>query len=135
MKAEIYARGPIACGVNAEPLLDYKGGIIDRHSRKKNEINHVISIVGWGYDSATKKQHWIARNSWGEYWGELGYFRIALGKNQLAIEKSCGWATPKTWTELNLPCFEDGSNCQTRTSSYVDPSVASPWYMESNAIM
>ena len=28
MKAEIYARGPIACGINAEPLVDYVGGVI-----------------------------------------------------------------------------------------------------------
>jgi hypothetical protein len=29
--AEIYARGPIACGVNANagPLVDYNGGIVD----------------------------------------------------------------------------------------------------------
>lgn len=29
MKAEIFARGPIAIGVNAEPMIDYNGGVLD----------------------------------------------------------------------------------------------------------
>lgn len=29
MKAEIYKRGPIAIGINAEPILNYAGGIYD----------------------------------------------------------------------------------------------------------
>jgi cathepsin X len=28
IQAEIYARGPVAAGVNAEPLVEYKGGIV-----------------------------------------------------------------------------------------------------------
>ncbi len=29
MMAEIYHRGPIACALNAEPILDYPGGVFD----------------------------------------------------------------------------------------------------------
>eukprot|EP01004_Peranema_trichophorum_P005313 NODE_4176_length_1213_cov_212.026606_g3678_i0.p1 GENE.NODE_4176_length_1213_cov_212.026606_g3678_i0~~NODE_4176_length_1213_cov_212.026606_g3678_i0.p1 ORF type:complete len:326 (+),score=63.87 NODE_4176_length_1213_cov_212.026606_g3678_i0:62-1039(+) len=120
MKAEIYARGPIACGVNAAAILNYKGGVFDDPSAG-TDIDHIISIVGWGLDSATNKEYWIVRNSWGQYWGELGYFRAVLGGNQLGLESDCAWATPKSWTEVNFPCFEDGSNCL-NASSYVDPS-------------
>ena len=28
IKAEIFARGPVAAGINAEPILDYSGGIV-----------------------------------------------------------------------------------------------------------
>ena len=73
--------------------------------------DHIISIVGWGYDQSLKKQYWNVRNSWGEYWGELGYIRVVLGDNQLGLEADCAWAKPGTWTEYNLPCNEDGSNC------------------------
>ena len=120
MMAEIYRRGPIACGVDATPLHKYNGGIFDDKSDKGT--NHIISVVGWGVDKDSGKKFWIVRNSWGEYWGELGYFRIVRGENQLDIESSCSWATPGQWTEHNFACWEDGSNCQPKTVSYRDPS-------------
>ena len=57
-------------------------------------IDHIISIVGWGYDKDSDKQYWIIRNSWGEYWGERGFMRLVAGENQLGTEKSCAWAIP-----------------------------------------
>lgn len=107
--AEIYERGSIACGVDADYLDNYEGGIIDDVVGK--EINHVISIVGWGEDSKTGKPYWLVRNSWGEYWGEMGYFRAVRGKNMLMLEEDCAWAVPKTWSNNNFPCHEDGGNC------------------------
>lgn len=110
MKAEIIKNGPIACGINANAILKYEGGILDVPNESK-EIDHIISIVGWGYSDKLQKQYWIVRNSWGEYWGELGYVRVVLGDNQLGLEADCAWAIPNTWTELNKPCYEDGENC------------------------
>jgi cathepsin X len=107
---EIYERGPIACGINADAILDYKGGILDLPNESK-EVDHIISIVGWGYDDSSGKQYWVVRNSWGEYWGEMGFVRVVLGDNQLGLESNCAWAVPGSWTEVNLPCDEDGSNC------------------------
>ena len=110
MKHEIFKNGPIACGINANAILKYKGGILDLPDISK-EIDHIISIVGWGYDLFTNKQYWIIRNSWGEYWGELGFVRVVLGENQLGLEADCAWAIPDRWTDLNKPCDEDGENC------------------------
>merc|ERR1719410_2353185 len=113
IKSEIYARGPVAAGVNANEILEYMGGIINMPYKSK-EIDHIVSIVGWGTDENTNTQYWIVRNSWGEYWGERGFFRIVLGSNQLGIEGTCSWANPSIWTESNTACFEDGSNCVRR---------------------
>jgi len=110
MMAEIYKNGPIACGINAEGIVDYAGGVLDV-PRTLKMINHIISIVGWGYDATIDKQYWIIRNSWGSYWGELGFMKLVLGENQLGIEKTCAFAMPGNWTINNVPCFEDGSNC------------------------
>jgi hypothetical protein len=58
----------------------------------------------------------------GEYWGESGYARIERGVNMLAIESSCAWATPASFTTTNTPCYEGGSNCIT-TQLVQDPAT------------
>ena len=62
------------------------------------------------------------RNSWGEYWGEMGFFRIVRGKKALGIEDECSWANPASWTTHNQGCYEDGSNC-VAAAAYVDPAA------------
>jgi cathepsin X len=87
IKAEIYARGPVAASINANPLLTYAGGIVDDTTPWHMMPDHIVSIVGWGTDGETGRQYWICRNSWGEYWGEnMGFFRILMGHNSLGIE-------------------------------------------------
>lgn len=61
MMNEIYARGPISCGVHSEPLESYTGGILN--TTATGEIDHEISVVGWGVENGVK--YWIVRNSWG----------------------------------------------------------------------
>jgi cathepsin X len=108
--AEIYARGPVAATINAEPIVKYSGGVFSDKKADRN-TNHIVSIVGWGMDEETGKKHWIIRNSWGHYWGEMGYVRVEMGHNILGIEGEVAWATPGSWTEVNFPCDEDGANC------------------------
>lgn len=127
IKAEIYARGPVATGVNAEPIVAYEGGIVTDTNWLHMMINHIVSIVGWGKDEETEEEYWIVRNSWGQYWGEMGYFRIIMGKNSLGIESEVAWASLKSFTVQNFPCNEDGSNCHLDGSGmkalhYKDPS-------------
>ena len=136
IKAEIYARGPVAATINADPLRDYAGGIIDDDTASTSP-DHIISIVGFGKDPDTGKEFWIIRNSWGEYWGEMGFARVAAGKNMLGVEGDVAWATPGSFTVENVPCNEDGSICGGQIQNhgdgpvvrkfvgqtYVDPSV------------
>jgi cathepsin X len=110
MQNEIYNRGPIACGLDDLYLFNYTGGIVTKDGRK-DEINHAISVVGWGYSDFLNNSYWIVRNSWGEYWGNMGYVNIAFGA--LNIESQCSWAEVGTFTEKNYACYEDGSNCRT----------------------
>lgn len=94
MKAEIYKNGPISCGLMVTDGFEaYKGGIYSESSVWPM-INHEISIVGWGYDEATKTEFWVGRNSWGTYWGERGFFRIKMHSDNLAVETDCTAGIP-----------------------------------------
>eukprot|EP00405_Crypthecodinium_cohnii_P006590 CAMPEP_0194782346 /NCGR_PEP_ID=MMETSP0323_2-20130528/78638_1 /TAXON_ID=2866 ORGANISM="Crypthecodinium cohnii, Strain Seligo" /NCGR_SAMPLE_ID=MMETSP0323_2 /ASSEMBLY_ACC=CAM_ASM_000346 /LENGTH=390 /DNA_ID=CAMNT_0039721151 /DNA_START=53 /DNA_END=1225 /DNA_ORIENTATION=- len=110
MMKEIYNRGPISCGIDAAPLLNYESGIA---KSKGSGVDHVISVVGWGQDK-TDGMYWIVRNSWGEFWGEMGYVRVAKGA--LLVEDQCSWAVIKDYTaaEKNnqVHCHEGGDNCK-----------------------
>jgi len=99
MLAELALYGPITCGVDAIPLLGYKAGIVTT-SATAREIDHVVSIVGWGVEDGVK--FWEVRNQWGDYWGEDGWFRVERGVNALAIESDCFWVQPKAWGHLGV---------------------------------
>lgn len=108
---EIYTRGPVAATINASPIVEYKGGVFDDETQSQN-TNHIVSIVGWGTDKQSGDKYWIVRNSWGVYWGEMGFVRVKMGKNLLGLESAVAWATPGSWTEVNFPCAENGKNCR-----------------------
>jgi len=94
IQAEIFARGPVAAGIDATVLENYTGGVITTTSPAN--IDHIVAIVGWGEENGVK--YWIGRNSWGSYWGENGYFRLIRGVDALGIEDMVSWGTPKkTW--------------------------------------
>jgi len=118
--SEIFARGPVAATINAEPIVKYTGGVFSEEGYSES-TNHIVSITGWGTDPSTLKQYWIVRNSWGQYWGEMGYMRLEMGKNLLGIEGEIAWVVPGTYTSHNFACYEDGSNC-VHQETYVDPS-------------
>lgn len=72
VKREIL-KGPLMTAMLVfEDFAAYGGGIY-RHKKGRLVSAHAVSIVG--YDDST--QSFIVRNSWGEEWGEKGFFRIA----------------------------------------------------------
>ena len=119
IQSEILARGPVKASVDATHLVNYSGGVLwDDPSFHSNHHNHGVSIYGWDYDEERDRQYWLVRNSWGAYWGEMGSFRIELGKNLLMIESNIAWATAD-FSFWKKDCAEP--NCLGR-HYYVDPS-------------
>ena len=92
MKAQIYANGPIGCGISVTNKFEqYTGGIFSE-AVLFPQINHEISVVGWGVLNGV--EYWIGRNSWGTAWGLSGFFYIRMYRDNLAIETDCDWGIP-----------------------------------------
>ena len=87
IKEFLYETGPLAIALNANPLQTYIGGILDKTSSQcpTSGINHAVTLVGYGHDDASGKDFWIVKNSWGQSWGEDGYFRIKRGSGTCGV--------------------------------------------------
>ena len=80
--------GPIIVMFDVALISSYVGGIIRTNPEKCSfdaQPDHLVVIVGYGidYDGST---YWIIKNSYGEDWGESGYFRVLAGENLCNIE-------------------------------------------------
>ena len=90
--------GPIKASIglsvgSCHDLYVYKEGIFQSVSKRSDTIDiphtsHAVLIVGYGTDAETGLKYWIVQNSWGDDWGENGYFRIHRGTNECLIESS-----------------------------------------------
>jgi len=87
IKEFLYGAGPLAAALNANPLQTYTSGVLDVNSTEcpSSGINHAVLIVGYGTDPSVGLDYWIVKNSWGQNWGENGYFRIKRGSGTCGI--------------------------------------------------
>ncbi|PKA49576.1 Cysteine proteinase 2 [Apostasia shenzhenica] len=65
----------------------YKSGVYSSSTCGSSpmDVNHAVLAVGYGVENGIP--FWLIKNSWGEDWGDHGYFKMELGKNM------CGVAT------------------------------------------
>lgn len=63
---------PVYTTIDATCLSGYTSGVI---TSGPDDNNHAVMIVGWN-DSTYS---WICKNSWGDDWGEEGFFRVKYG--------------------------------------------------------
>nr|WP_063351885.1 C1 family peptidase [Streptomyces sp. MJM8645] len=91
------ATGPVRAMINASrsTLAYYRGGLYADPSCSSTNLDHAVTIVGYGTNSAG--DYWLVKNNWGPTWGLGGYVLMARGINQ------CGIATQADQPVLNPP--------------------------------
>jgi len=92
---------PVAVSIYVDPIMKMRNPTGVLHGFKcKGEPNHAVVVVGYGTEGGL--HYWKIRNSWGNGWGEQGFFRLIRGKNQCGItdraiypnhlhKKKCNW--------------------------------------------
>ncbi len=56
--------------------MSYKSGVY-RHTSGEQLGGHAVKLIGWGVENG--EEYWLCENSWGERWGDGGYFKILIG--------------------------------------------------------
>lgn len=92
---DVYERGPVSVGIGGSlELLHYKSGIFRQTMTNHilydfEAVGHAVLVVGWVTSEDGKEVHYIVKNSYGEKWGEGGFFRtneFVAGINSEHIE-------------------------------------------------
>jgi len=79
-KWAIVNNGPVIAGMRVFEDFGYYVGGVYRHAAGTYLGLHAVCVVGYNDPG----QFWIVKNSWGENWGEQGYFRI--GYDQCGLD-------------------------------------------------
>ncbi|CAL6018720.1 Cathepsin_L [Hexamita inflata] len=69
-----------------DEFINFNGGQVIHSDCDSFQTNHSAVIIGFG-----KKQNkyvWVVKNSYGEEWGDKGYFFIEIGMNSFCAEHS-----------------------------------------------
>ncbi|KAL1221725.1 putative cysteine protease RD19D [Cardamine amara subsp. amara] len=88
--ANLVRHGPLAVGINAVFMQTYIGGVSCPLICSKRKVNHGVLLVGYGSKGfsllrLSNKPYWIIKNSWGEKWGDDGYYKLCRGYNMCGI--------------------------------------------------
>jgi len=89
MQRALVEYGTLSVAMNAGHLQMYSSGISDPWFCNPLALDHAVALVGFGEQQNRwlpgSTKFWTVRNSWGEGWGEKGYFRLVRGKGKCGI--------------------------------------------------
>lgn len=86
LKQAIALKGPVAVSYQvAGDFRDYKRGVYSSTICQNGpmDVNHAVTAIGYGKEDG--KDYWLIKNSWGEDWGDEGYFKMEAFKNMCGI--------------------------------------------------
>jgi cathepsin F/cysteine peptidase B len=85
MASALLVSGPLSVCVQAATWQYYRGGVLSQCGRSSAPIDHCVQLVGFGSSGGGGGDFWSVRNTWGPYWGEQGYIRLARGSNTCMV--------------------------------------------------
>lgn len=82
LKHLVAIQGPVSVGIVANiDFQHYASGVFYAPEWNEKQLNHGVTIVGYGTDDATKTDYWIVKNSFGIKWGDDGYIKMSRNRN------------------------------------------------------
>ncbi|XP_042395793.1 cysteine proteinase 1-like [Zingiber officinale] len=95
--ANLVKHGPLAVGINAVFMQTYMHGVSCPYVCGRH-LDHGVLLVGYGSAGYApirlkEKPYWIIKNSWGENWGEKGYYKICRGRNICGVDSMVSTVT------------------------------------------
>ena len=119
-KHALFTKGPLSVALNVvDEALYYASGVLDVASCATEDVDHAVTLVGWGVDvlpDGSKAEHWILRNSWSDLWGDSvssvhwfsmncaslshhnsslfslqGYFKVRMGERDCGVTSYAGY--------------------------------------------
>ncbi|KAL1225057.1 KDEL-tailed cysteine endopeptidase CEP2 [Cardamine amara subsp. amara] len=67
---------PVSVGFELHDIryMLYTGGVYKGPCG--TNLNHAMTVVGYGMDDSDQTKYWRVKNSYGQHWGEMGYMRV-----------------------------------------------------------
>ena len=100
MIKQVLAGRTLSISLDANNMGNYRSGVFAECSANYN-VNHAMNIVGVNVPGG----YWILRNSWGEWWGDNGYMKLAMvceTQKQISPEYAVSSATTNNFSSIIL---------------------------------
>lgn len=94
LKVAVATVGPISVAIDdTHPsFMSYRSGVYLEPACGNQLVNLEQAVLVVGYGNENGIDYWLVKNSWGTYWGDQGYIKMARGRKNM-----CGIATKASY--------------------------------------
>ncbi|XP_068243055.1 crustapain-like [Palaemon carinicauda] len=83
LQQAVHDVGPVSVCIDAgqSSFGSYGGGVYYEPNCDTYYANHAVTVVGYGTEGGY--EYWLVKNSWGTWWGEGGYIKMAKNEGNM----------------------------------------------------